>query len=94
MLITPKRLGVPRNADIVDLMLPNPIELEVINLSNDSFNIDATKMINFSGDLFNVDATETTKTINLSNDSFYLDDYQDGIDGDVLDWIFTNIEKK
>jgi hypothetical protein len=76
MLITPERLGVPRSTGVVDLMLPNPVEHEAINLSVNSFNIDATQMINLSGDSFN------------------LDDYQDEVDGDVLEWISTNIEKK
>jgi hypothetical protein len=40
MLITPERLGVPRSAGVVDLMLPNHVEHETIKLSSDSFNID------------------------------------------------------
>ena len=55
MLITPERLGIPRNIGVVDLMLPNLVEHEAINLSGDSFNVDATKTINLSSDSFNLD---------------------------------------
>jgi hypothetical protein len=81
-------------AGVVDLTLPNPVEHEAINLSGDSFNVDATETINLSRDSFNVDATETTETINLSDDSINLDDYEDEVDGYVLEWISANIEKK
>ena len=46
MLITSKRLGVPKSAGIVDLTLSNHVEHETINLS-------------LSGDSFNVDEYET-----------------------------------
>jgi hypothetical protein len=78
MLITPERLGVPRSAGVVDLMLPNHVEHETINPS-------------LNGDSFNVDEHETIK---LSSDSFNIDDYQDKADADVLEWISTNIGKK
>lgn len=42
------------NGGIIDLMLPNPIEHEIINLNSSLSNIDATETINLSDDSFNV----------------------------------------